>query len=204
MSVESEKALNELHTEIVHCAKCRLGKTRTRAVPGEGPAEARLMFVGEGPGRTEDQTGRPFVGRAGKLLDEMLIQIGLQRGEVFITNVVKCRPVSPEGRDRRPTEDEISTCTSLYLEKQIDLIKPAVICTLGGTATAYILHKHGLEPGMISKIHGKTLITQHFKIMPMYHPAAALYTNELREAIRRDFRNLEALLEQSTLESFRS
>lgn len=202
--MKSEKALNELHSKIVHCTKCRLANTRTKVVPGEGSLDAQLVFIGEGPGRTEDEMGRPFVGRAGKLLDEMLEEIGLQRSEVFITNVVKCRPVSSEGRDRRPAEDEISTCTSLYLEKQIDMIKPSVICTLGNTATAYILHKHGLEPGMISKIHGRTLITQHFKIMPMYHPAAALYTNELREAIRRDFKRLEALLEQSTLESFRS
>lgn len=134
----------------------------------------------------------------------MLKEIGLHRDKVFITNVVKCRPVSPEGRDRKPTEDEISTCALLYLEKQIDMIKPNVICTLGNTATAYILHKQGLEPGMISKIHGKTLTTRCFKIIPMYHPAAALYTNELRKAISRDFKNLKALLEQSSLESFQS
>ena len=202
--MKAEKSLNELHSKVVHCTRCRLAKTRTLAVPGEGDVHAQLMFIGEGPGRTEDRTGRPFVGRAGKLLDEMLKEIGLHRDEVFITNVVKCRPVSPEGRDRKPAEDEISTCALLYLEKQIDMIKPNVICTLGNTATTYILHKQGLEPGMISKIHGKTLTTRRFKIMPMYHPAAALYTNELRKAIRRDFKNLKALLEQSSLESFQS
>jgi len=203
-SVKAQKPLDELHSEIIRCTKCRLAKTRTRAVPGEGSMNARLMFIGEGPGRTEDQKGRPFVGRAGKLLDEMLEEIGVKRSEVFITNVVKCRPVSPEGRDRKPSEDEISTCTPLYLEKQIDIITPTVICTLGDTATACVLHKHGLEPGMISKIHGSTFITHRFKIMPMYHPAAALYTNELKEAIQRDFERLEALLKQSSLESFRS
>jgi len=202
MSMKTEKRLDDLHNEIVHCTKCRLAKTRTRAVPGEGSVDARLMFIGEGPGRTEDQTGRPFVGRAGKLLDETLEDIGLQRSQVFIANVVKCRPVSPEGRDRKPAEDEISMCTP-YLEKQLDIIEPTVICTLGDTATACILHKHGLEPGMISKIHGKTFITERFKIVPMYHPAAALYANELREAVRRDFKKLQALLEQSSLESFR-
>lgn len=202
--MKAEKNLNELHSKIIRCTRCRLAKTRTVAVPGEGNAHAQLMFIGEGPGRTEDRTGRPFVGRAGKLLDEMLKEIGLHRDEVFITNVVKCHPVSPEGRDRKPTEDEISTCAPLYLEEQIDMIKPNVICTLGNTATTYILHRHGLEPGMISKIHGKTLTTKRFKIMPMYHPAAALYTNELRKAIRKDFRSLKALLEQSSLESFQS
>lgn len=201
--MEEDKDLNELHSEIVHCTKCWLAKTRTNAVPGEGPVDTKVMFIGEGPGRTEDQTGRPFVGRAGKILDDMLEEIGLRRDKVFITNVVKCRPVSPEGRDRKPTEDEMSTCAPLYLEKQIDMIKPAVICALGNTATAYILHTRGLEPGMISKIHGKALIIQDFKVVPMYHPAAALYTNELREAIRQDFRNLKVLLEQSKLDSFR-
>lgn len=202
--MEKERDLRELHSKIIHCTKCRLAKTRTRAVPGEGPMDAEIMFIGEGPGRTEDQTGRPFVGRAGKLLDEMLKEIGLHRDKVFITNVVKCRPISPEGRDRKPTEDEMSTCTPLYLEKQIDMIEPAIICTLGNTAAAYILHEHGLEHGMISKIHGKAFIVQDFKIVPMYHPAAALYTNELKEAIRKDFKNLKALLGQSKLDSFRS
>jgi len=163
------------------------------------------MFVGEGPGEREDIQGRPFVGRAGQLLDEMLAAIGLDRENVYVTNVVKCRPVAFESgrkRDRRPTPDEIDACHE-YLDQEISLINPKVICALGETANSYILKKFGLRPGPIGKTHGKVYHTGARQIMTMYHPAAALYTASLKEEIGEDFKKLRKLLAQPTLENWR-
>ncbi|WP_277346684.1 type-4 uracil-DNA glycosylase [Thermococcus sp. Bubb.Bath] len=189
-----EKLMHELEEKIRSCQKCPLGKLRTNAVPGAGSYDARAMLVGEAPGYWEDQKGFPFVGRAGKLLDGLLAEIGLSRKDVYITNIVKCRP--PENRD--PTEEEIKAC-SPYLDRQIDIIQPKVIVPLGRHSMGYILRKFGFEPEPISKIHGKTFeahtLFGKITIMPMYHPAAALYKPPLREELRKDFVKLKTILD---------
>ena len=198
-----EEELTRLHERILQCRRCHLSETRRNPVPGEGPVTAQVMFVGEAPGRMEDLEGRPFVGRAGKLLDELLAEIGLERGEVFIGNVVKCRPISPEGRDRRPTPEEISIC-SPYLDRQIELIRPRILCPMGNTATSYLLEKYGFTPQGISRVHGRIYrVEGGLCIFPLYHPAAALYLNRLKDVLRKDFYRLKGLIAQSTLEGFK-
>ena len=199
--MRSVKELEETSAAIAACQRCELAKTRTKVVPGEGLHRAEVMFIGEAPGREEDVQGRPFVGRAGKLLDRLLAEIGIGRNEVFIGNVLKCRPTSLEGKDRRPTEQEVSAC-SHFLDSQIEKIKPKVVCTLGDTATHYILRKYGIKPDGISKIHGRVFEADKLKIIPLYHPAAALYTYRLEKVMREDFMKLKSILNQKTLEGF--
>lgn len=167
---------------------------RTNAVPGSGNYDAKIMFVGEAPGYWEDQKGLPFVGRAGKVLDELLAEISLKREDVYITNIVKCRP--PNNRD--PDEDEIKAC-SPYLDRQIDIIRPKVIVPLGRHSMSYLLRKFGFEPEPISRIHGKVFEARtlfgKIIIMPMYHPAVALYRPQLREELRNDFKKLKEILD---------
>ncbi len=188
------EVMKRLEEKIKACRKCPLGELRTNAVPGSGSYEAKIMFVGEAPGYWEDQKGLPFVGRAGKVLDELLASIRLKREEVYITNVIKCRP--PNNRD--PTEEEINAC-SPYLDKQIDTIRPKIIVPLGRHSMAYILKKFGFEPEPISKIHGKIFEARtlfgKIVIMPMYHPAVALYKPQLREELEKDFKKLKETLE---------
>ncbi len=200
--------IEKLNLEIRSCQKCDLCKARKNAVPGEGSITPEVMFIGEAPGRNEDIKGRPFVGRAGGLLDELLNSIGLKRESVYITNIVKCRPTAVsmhDGeskrlnvRDRKPVDDEIVACAP-YLTRQIQLLRPRVICTLGDTASSSIFKRYNLNPGMISKLHGKTFSTDSVKIVSMYHPAAALYTAALRDVMTGDFRILSDLLRQKTL-----
>ncbi|WP_175059243.1 type-4 uracil-DNA glycosylase [Thermococcus sp. 2319x1] len=188
------EAMKGLEEKIKACKKCPLGELRTNAVPGSGSYDAKIMFVGEAPGYWEDQKGLPFVGRAGKVLDELLESVGLKREEVYITNVVKCRP--PNNRD--PMEEEIKAC-SPYLDKQIDIIRPKIIVPLGRYSMAYILNKFGFEAEPISKMHGKILeagtLFGKVVIMPMYHPAVALYKPQLREELEKDFKKLKEVLE---------
>jgi len=203
----SEAKLRRIAGEIEACTRCPLSRTRTKPVPGEGSPNAKVMFVGEGPGRNEDIEGRPFVGRAGDLLNELLALIKLNRESVHVTNIVKCRPTTAsqpaeqqphKAKDRRPTSEEIDACTP-YLERQIDLIQPNIICTLGDTATRFILERYRLKAGNISKLHGRIYTAGNLKIVPMYHPAAALHTAQLKATMQRDFRKLAELLEQTTL-----
>jgi DNA polymerase len=151
---------------IIHtCDRCPLSKTRTNAVPGEGPPDAQLVVVGEGPGATEDETGRPFVGRAGELLSEILAAIDLPREQVYICNVVKCRPPS----NRKPQPDEVQTCVP-YLHRQLEIIRPKVILAMGGTAAETLLNTRGSLGGMRNRVH-------EFRGIPLivtYHPAALL------------------------------
>ncbi|NJE09220.1 uracil-DNA glycosylase [Thermococcus sp. M39] len=189
-----EELMKKLEEKIKNCTKCPLGMLRTNAVPGSGSYDAKIMFVGEAPGYWEDQKGLPFVGRAGKVLDELLAEIGLKREDVYITNIVKCRP--PNNRD--PTEDEIKACCP-YLDRQIDIIRPKVIVPLGRHSMSYILKKFGFEVEPISKIHGKTFEARtlfgKIIIMPMYHPAVALYKPQLKEELRKDFKKLKEILD---------
>lgn len=175
-----EQVLAEVAAEVVGCPKCELCRTRTHAVPGEGPANARILLIGEGPGWHEDQQGRPFVGNSGKFLTELLAKAGLERKDVFITNVVKCRP--PGNRD--PMPDEIAACSG-YLDRQIAAIDPDVVVTLGRFSMARWF------PGeRISKIHGQPKQVGRRLVVPMYHPAAALHQGALRGAIEEDFAKL--------------
>ncbi len=193
MPMGKEELMRKLEEKIKNCRKCPLWELRTNAVPGSGSYDAKVMFVGEAPGYWEDQKGLPFVGRAGKVLDELLREIGLSRDEVYITNIVKCRP--PENRD--PTEEEIKAC-SPYLDRQIDIIRPKVIVPLGRHSMRYILEKFGFPVEPISKIHGETFeahtLFGRIVIMPSYHPAAALYRPQIKEELRRDFKKLGELL----------
>ncbi|MEM3440249.1 MAG: uracil-DNA glycosylase [Candidatus Bathyarchaeia archaeon] len=188
--------LKRLAEAIRCCRKCPLHRTRNRAVPGEGPHDAAIFFIGESPGKAEDREGRPFVGRAGKILDGLLSGIGLERARVFIGNVVKCRPLDVRGRDRRPTKEEIEAC-SPYLDKQLELIRPRIICALGDTATRYALKRHGLAEYTkyrIGELHGRVLKVGYSLLLPMYHPSAALYKARLMASMREDFERLRALI----------
>lgn len=198
----SEEKLRRISDEVQACTRCGLSKTRTKPVPGEGPPNARVMFIGEGPGRNEDAEGRPFVGRAGELLEKLLASAKLSRRSVYITNIVKCRPTmlgkpgaQPHrgGRDRRPTGEEIAACGP-FLARQIAAIQPRIICMLGDTATRFIFKKYGLETGSISKVRGKVYEVGDLRLVPAYHPAAALYTPKLEAKLQRDFKKLAGIL----------
>jgi DNA polymerase len=189
-ATERREDLKELLTTARGCTRCaELAATRTSVVFGAGNADAELMFVGEAPGRNEDLQGLPFVGAAGKLLETLLGEIGLSRAEVFIANVLKCRP--PGNRDPRP--GEIENCTP-YLISQIELVAPRVICTLGNFATKLLRS----DPAGITRVHGqvevRTIGSHTTRLVPIYHPAAALYTPRTMEALREDFRGLPGVL----------
>ncbi len=162
------------------CTECRLHEGRKNAVPGEGDHEATVMLVGEAPGKKEDEEGRPFVGRAGNLLDDLLKEVGFSRDEVFITNIVKCRP--PDNRD--PRKDEIESCDP-YLKEQIESIKPEVIVTLGNHATNTLIGEKGMKG-----LHGKEFEYEDITLIPMYHPAAGLYNPGLRSTMEEDMEKL--------------
>jgi uracil-DNA glycosylase len=182
-------SMQELEAQVRTCQLCRLSKTRTKAVPGEGNPWAEVMFIGEGPGFHEDKQGRPFVGAAGQFLNELLSLAGLDRRTVYIANVVKCRP--PNNRD--PNPDEIAACAP-YLERQIALINPRVIVTLGRYSMARFF------PGeRISQIHGTARLVDGRLCVAMYHPAAGLHQASLADIIRSDFRKLPVFLEQARL-----
>jgi len=184
---EKEALLDDIAGEIRECTRCELYRTRTNSVPGEGPANARIMVIGEAPGWNEDQQGRPFVGAAGKFLEELLGAAGLKRSDVFITNVVKSRP--PGNRD--PLPDEIIACAP-FLQRQIDTIDPDVIVTLGRFSMAKWF------PGeRISRIHGQPKKDGKRLIVPMYHPAAALHQQALKSTILEDFAKLPRILAEA-------
>jgi uracil-DNA glycosylase family 4 len=178
--------MEHLQSEINNCDKCCLCD-EGKPVPGEGNTSTSVVLVGEAPGATEARTGRPFVGQAGKLLDELLAVAGLRREDVFITNIVKCRPP----KNRNPKPEEIAVCTP-YLDRQLEYIKPRIICCLGNFSTRYIMEKYGFGPHVdgISRIHGRIFDTGTIMIMPLYHPAAALYNRSLRVELDEDFRRL--------------
>ncbi|MBE9469846.1 MAG: uracil-DNA glycosylase [Chloroflexi bacterium] len=179
-------ALTELYKEIADCRDCELVKHRTKVVPGEGPEDAELLFVGEAPGWHEDQQGRPFVGPAGQFLDQLLALIGQKREQVYIANVIKCRP--PQNRD--PLPREIEACRT-WLDRQIEIIRPKVIVTLGRYSLARYFPNEG-----ISKVHGKARKVGDFVCYPMYHPAAALHQNSLRQIIEADMLQIPRVLDQ--------
>ncbi|MHB8490704.1 MAG: uracil-DNA glycosylase [Solirubrobacteraceae bacterium] len=191
-SAQRREALKQVFAQARSCTRCaQLAESRTNVVFGAGNADADLMFVGEAPGAREDEQGLPFVGRAGKLLDTLLAEIGLARGEVFICNTLKCRP--PGNRDPLPVE--IENCRE-YLYRQVELIEPRVICTLGNFATKLL---RGDQTG-ITRIHGRAEVhllgRRAVRLYPIYHPAAALRAPAMLEALRADFALLPGLLAQ--------
>lgn len=167
-NIFKQQLLDELYKPYQACNACPLGKLgRTQVVFGTGNPNAKLMFIGEGPGRDEDIQGAPFVGRSGKLLDRIFEMIGISRSDVFITNIVKCRP--PE--NRKPAPIESSTCKKLLLKHQINIIQPKIICTLGAAAIQGLLDEYSLQ---ISKIRGKPFTQNNYQILPTFHPAYIL------------------------------
>lgn len=179
-------SLEDLRNNLGQCHRCALGSTRTTLVFGEGDPHAELMFIGEAPGKNEDLRGEPFVGSAGKLLDELLASIGLERSQVYVANVLKCRP--PSNRD--PLAGEIELCTP-FLAEQVRLLDPKVIATLGNFATKHIL---GTDRG-ITTLRGRLFRVDGRCVMPIFHPAAALYDQSKRAVLFDDFSRLKAVLE---------
>ncbi|OLC67200.1 MAG: hypothetical protein AUH69_05070 [Actinobacteria bacterium 13_1_40CM_4_65_12] len=179
--------LNQLHAEVRACVKCGLHATRTQAVPGMGPCPADIMIVGEAPGFNEDRQGEPFVGAAGKLLDTLLARIGLGRSDVYITNVLKCRP--PQNRD--PMPNEVESC-SPYLARQLSLVKPKVVLVLGRHALERLLPGQG----SISRIHGSLVRRGDVAYVPLFHPAAALHNGALVADLEHDFDQVKAYLDK--------
>lgn len=192
--MNKEKELTEIAKRIETCKLCPLSQGRTHAVPGVGNPNADIVFIGEGPGAKEDESGEPFVGAAGKFLAEMLAEIKMKREDVFITNVVKCRP--PNNRD--PEQDEVSVCTTQYLWKQLEIIDPKIIITLGRHA----MYRFVPADRKISQDHGKLFkltspkTGRHFNIFPLYHPAAALYNGGMRGVLLEDFKKIPKVLKK--------
>jgi len=183
-----ETLLASIAEEVVSCQKCRLGATRTKAVPGVGSARARICFVGEGPGREEDLSGIPFVGQAGRLLDRILIAEGMSRRDCYICNIVKCRPPN----NRVPEPSEVLAC-SLYLYAQLAIVQPEVICLLGNIALRFFFG----EQYSIGQVRGTILVKDEQRFMPTYHPAAALRNPQYGQVIQSDLRKLAALVQRT-------
>lgn len=188
---KKEKNLKELNEQMLSCEKCALRKTCKQVVPGAGSATAEIMLIGEGPGKNEDEKGQPFVGAAGKFLDEMLGTAKLERKDVYIANVVKCRP--PSNRD--PLPEEVKTCWE-WLEKQIQTIKPKLIVTLGRHSMERFLPDH-----KISQVHGQAFRREIPNLgkqifYALYHPAAALYNGGMRETLIKDFKRIPKVLKK--------
>jgi DNA polymerase len=187
--LETNEILQDIARQISGCSKCTLSLTRNKSVPGEGPNDPEIMFIGEGPGQNENDQGRPFVGAAGKLLENLLQKAGLQRSSVFITNVVKCRP--PNNRD--PLPEELLACKS-YLDAQVSTLQPLVIVTLGRFSMARFL-----PTARISSAHGQPVWINNTLIVPMYHPAAALHQPLLKPTLEGDFARLPEWIERARL-----
>lgn len=183
---ERQAALAEIAKEIAACTACNLHQGRTQTVPGDGSPQAEIMFVGEAPGFHEDKQGIPFVGASGRYLEQLLQLIGLNRKDVFITNVVRCRP--PQNRD--PLRPELEACDA-YLDRQIAIIKPKIITTLGRYGMARFFHG-----GKISKIHGQPRIADGRIYYPLFHPAAVLRNPSLRPVMEEDFKRMKKLLDE--------
>lgn len=188
--MDASVALEEIASTVRACTECGLCEGRTHAVPGTGNPNADVVFIGEGPGKNEDEQGIPFCGASGKFLDNLLATINLNRADVFITNIVKCRP--PNNRDPLPEEKDI--CTSLYLSKQLDVINPKLVITLGRHALNYFI------PNLkISEVHGQPKRYKGRVFLPLYHPAVALYNASTRTTLEEDFLIIPKLIEKIRL-----
>lgn len=194
-SMISMETLEDIKKEILNCKKCPLHLTKTKYVPGVGSSNSGIVFIGEAPGREEDLKGEPFVGSAGKLLTELLLSVGLTREEVFICNVLKCRP--PNNRD--PLPEEVNVCGN-YLIRQLNVLKPELIVCLGRHSASFVFELFGLPFTSITKLCGKVFEVENWnkkvKILPLYHPAAVLYRAQLREEYERQFKIISELFEK--------
>ncbi len=178
--------IDSIRSQVISCTKCSLSKTRTNAVPGKGNPKAEILFIGEAPGRNEDQKGEPFVGSAGKILTEALSSAGLSRDDVYITNVVKCRPPN----NRIPLQEEKESCQA-YLSKELEIIKPKIICIMGNTAYASLLNGNS-----ITKNRGKIIEKDGQKYFLTIHPAATIYNQELKSVLKDDIKTLVEILDR--------
>jgi DNA polymerase len=196
---DKERKLLIVKEKVENCKRCDLWKTRTHPVFGEVNLDRGLMFIGEAPGYFEDHQGKPFVGKAGKVLDELLKSAGLQREDISLTNVVKCRP--PNNRD--PLPNEIEAC-SIYLDEQMELIQPKAIVLLGKFALSYIFEKFGLKRKKISEVHGKVFRVRDLmgsrKLIPLYHPATATYNPQMKKVLIEDFKSIRLSQVDSKME----
>ncbi|MCK4917574.1 MAG: uracil-DNA glycosylase [Candidatus Omnitrophica bacterium] len=180
--------INKLQQEILNCKKCGLSRERLNPVIGEGNLNAEIMFIGEAPGANEDKTGKPFCGRSGDILDELLMSSGMNRQDIYIANTVKCRPP----KNRNPKEEEIRLC-AVFLDLQINLIKPKIICCLGNFSTSYVMKKYNLNDKIqgISNIHGQVFFAESsygkIKVIPFYHPAVVVYNMNKKKVLEKDF-----------------
>jgi uracil-DNA glycosylase family 4 len=176
----SDDTIDRIKAEVINCKLCKLCMNRTNAVPGEGNSKASIIFVGEAPGRNEDEKGRPFVGLAGKILDDTLNKVGIVRSRIYVTNIVKCRPPA----NRVPTEDEQRVCRN-YLQREISIVSPKIICVLGRTA-----YQSLLGGGSILGNRGKFIEKDGKLFFVTIHPAAVIYNNKLRDALEKDMQTL--------------
>jgi len=191
--MSEEKDMEKITKAVEKCRKCNLWKTRKNPVVGTGSLDSEILFVGEAPGYNEDLKGSPFVGKAGKILDELLESVGLNRNDIYIANILKCRP--PDNRN--PLKNEIESCTE-YLNKQIELIQPKIILPLGNFACSYIFEKFSLNYDKISNVHGKVFqlntLMGTIKIIPLYHPAVATYNPNTKDTLLEDFKIIKKVL----------
>lgn len=188
--MDNAEKMHEIDKEIISCTNCPLHLSRNNAVPGEGPVPARLIFIGEAPGKREDKLGRPFVGRAGSILEGLLRTIGIDRSDVFITSVIKCHP--PGNRD--PEKEEISACMP-YLLHQIDLIDPQIIVTMGRFATSSVFGHFGLDFESLGKARRKAVTVDEMIIFPVYHPAVVTHNPGKMQELEEDFMALKKILD---------
>lgn len=192
---KEDKKLKEIKQKVLACQKCSLFQTRKYPVIGQGNHQAELMFIGEAPGRQEDKTGVPFCGPAGHILDELLNSVKIKREDVYITNILKCRP--PNNRD--PQEKEVKEC-SVFLEKQIKVIQPQIICSLGRHAMIFLMNRFmpKKEIDSISRIHGQVfdinIFSQKIKFIPLYHPAVAIYNSNMKDFLKKDIKTIKDYL----------
>jgi DNA polymerase len=193
--MSKKKDLEEILNLVENCKKCILYKTRNKPVFGEGSLNAKIMLIGEAPGRNEDIQGRPFVGKAGKILDDLLDSVDLKRNNVYITNILICRPP----KNRNPLKKEINICKK-YLDLQIDIIQPNIIVPMGNFSTSYILNKFNLKVDKISNTHGRIYKIknklQNIKIIPLYHPAFAIYNKNIKNTLFNDFKSIKKALDK--------
>lgn len=193
--MSKKEEMEKIISIVSNCKKCNLYKTRRNPVVGIGSLDSKILFIGEAPGYNEDLQGLPFVGRAGKILDELLKSIGLKRENVYIVNIIKCRPP----KNRNPLKNEIVSCTD-YLDKQIEIIHPIIIAPLGNFAVKYIFEKFGLKTEKISNIHGKIFdiktVFNTFKFIPLFHPAVATYNPSTMDILLEDFKKIKFAIQK--------
>ncbi|MGN6708989.1 MAG: uracil-DNA glycosylase [Candidatus Nitrosocosmicus sp.] len=190
--IDKVKLYQIIQKEVVYCKLCKLCNGRNNAVPGRGNLDSKIMFIGEAPGKNEDNEGLPFVGFAGKILEKALEKAGIQKNDVYITNIVKCRPPN----NRVPENDEVYTCVQQYLKKEIQLISPDIVCILGATALYALLNLKGLQ-----KYHGKTINLDGISYFITFHPAATIYKKELRDTFFNEITSVVKMINTRNFEN---